>query len=177
MDIYIKRIDEGIIGVCKDRYDAKLFEYDIEKDKFNIDDKEIMKNIYSEKKLKLFLSYEQYKQGKTPSVYNEIAKINNFLEDKKSVTIELFNGTKIKAEAYLNSILDIRSDGNIFIADRYSNKIIEGNSKDVYYCPATELKCLKYSKNILNIQSDSLKSLRTEKIKEIEETEDEEEAL
>ena len=81
-----------------------------------------MKKIYNEKELKLILAYEQYKRGKTPSIYNEIAKINEFLKDKKTVTVELHNGIKIKAETYLRRILDIRDNGDIFIADKYYNK-------------------------------------------------------
>lgn len=177
IDIYINKVNEGIIKLGTDRYSDLSFEYNIEKDKFNIENEEIMKRIYGEKKLKLFLAYEQYKQGKIPPIYNEIAKINNFLEDKKSVIVELHNGTKIKAETYLGSILNIRENGEIFIADRYSNKIIEGNPINSYECLGTELKCLKYGRNILPIQSEALESLRTEKIREFEESEDEEEEV
>lgn len=175
--LYIKKVNEGVIQLGTDRYFQSCLEYDIEKDRFNIENNEIMKMIYSERKLKLFLAYEQYKQGKTPQIYNEIAKINNFLEDKKSVTVELHNGTKIKAEAYLNSILNIRENGEIYIADRYSNKIIEGNPINNYEYLGTELKCLKYGRNILSIQSEALKSLKAEKINEIEQTEDEEDEI
>ena len=177
IDIYINKVNEGIIQLGTDRYSNQSFEYNIEKDRFNIENKEIMKRIYGEKILKLFLAYEQYKQGKTPPIYNEIAKINNFLEDKKSVVFELNNGTKVKAETYLGSILDIRENGEIYIADRYSNKIIEGNPIKSYEYLGTELKCLKYGRNVLPIQSDALESLKSEKVREFEELESEEEEV
>lgn len=129
-----------------------------------------MHKIYNSKELKFILAYEQYKQFKTPPIYNEISKINEFLEDKKSVTVELHNGTKIKAEAYLNSILDILPSGEIFIADRYCNKVIEGEPIDYRKCLGTELKCIKFSRNILNIESEVFTHLKQESI---EKTEDE----
>lgn len=167
--ISIRRINEGIIKIESEKYDNNSFEYDLEKQEFNITDEEIMKKFYKESELKLILAYEQYKKKKAPPLYNEIAKINEFLKDKKTVTLELYNGTKIKADARLNSIIDIREDGNIFIADRYSNKVIEGNPIEICECLGTELKCLKYGKNILNIQSEALKSLKIEESKEIQE--------
>lgn len=177
IDIYINKVNEGIIKLGTDRYSNYGFEYNLETNKFNIENKEIMRNIYSERQLKVFLAYEQYKQGKTPAIYNEIAKINNFLEDKKSVIVELHNGTKIKAETYLGSILDIRDNGEIYIADRYSNKIIEGYPINSYECLGTQLKCLKYGRNVLPIQSNVLENLSTEKIRKLKESEEEEEEV
>ena len=177
IDIYINKVNEGIIKLGTDRYSNYGFEYNLETNKFNIENKEIMRNIYSERQLKVFLAYEQYKQGKTPAIYDEIAKINNFLEDKKSVIVELHNGTKIKAETYLGSILDIRDNGEIYIADRYSNKIIEGYPINSYECLGTQLKCLKYGRNVLPIQSNVLENLSTEKIRKLKESEEEEEEV
>lgn len=177
IDIYINKVNEGIIKLGTDRYSNYGFEYNLETNKFNIENKEIMRNIYSERQLKVFLAYEQYKQGKTPAIYNEIAKINNFLEDKKSIIVELHNGTKIKAETYLGSILDIRDNGEIYIADRYSNKIIEGYPINSYECLGTQLKCLKYGRNVLPIQSNVLENLSTEKIRKLKESEEEEEEV
>lgn len=174
VSLYFEQICEGIIDFKENIYDDSSFKFDLEKQRFNITDEEIMKKIYKESELKAILAYEQYKKKKTPPLYNEIAKINEFLKDKKTVTFELHNGTKIKAEARLNSILDIREDGNIFIADRYSNRIIEGQPINSYQYSGTQLKCLKYGKSILNIQSEALKSIRQEKSKEIQEEIDEE---
>lgn len=95
------------------------------------------------------------------------------MEDKRSVTFELHNGTIIKAESRLYNILNINDTGDIFIADRYTNKVIEGEPIEYRKCPATELKCLKYSKNILQINSEALKSLKIEE-KQEEQVEDEE---
>lgn len=172
INIDINKINKGIIKIITNKYSNPSFEYNLEKDEFNIEDREIMRRIYDNSKLKLLLSYKQYKTGRTPEIYNEIAKINDFLKNKKTVTVELHNGTKIKADAYLYSILDIRENGEIFIASRYSNKIIEGNPINNREFLGTELKCLKYGRNILPIQSEALKSLKIENLKELEEDEE-----
>lgn len=88
------------------------------------------------------------------------------------------NGTKIKAEARLCNILNIRDNGEIYIADRYTNKVIEGTP--VEYCKSlgTELKSIKYGKNVLEIDSKALSNLKVEERQEeqtIEDEEDEEE--
>ena len=175
--IALKQVDKGIIGLYTDRYGGTSFEYDLEKQEFSISDEEILKKVYSDEKMKLILAYEQYKKGLTPPIYNEIAKINKFLEEKRTVTVELHNGTKIKAESRLYSILNIRDTGEIYIADRYANKIIEGTP--IEYCKTlgTELKCIKYGRNILEVDSKSLSSLNAEEKQEeqFEDEEDEEE--
>ena len=173
--IDVKQLDNGIIGLYTDRHGSVSFEYNIEKKEFSIPDEEILRKVYSDKELKLILAYEQYTKGLTPPLYNEIAKINQFLEDKKTVTFELHNGTKIKAESQLYNILDIQNNGKIFIADRYTNKVIEG--LPIQYCKTlgTELKCLSYSRNVLNINSEALKSLKVEEKQEEQTIEDEEE--
>ncbi len=176
--IAVKQVDDGILGLYTDRYGGITFEYNLEKQEFNISDEKILKKVYSDEKLKLILAYEQYTKGLTPLIYNEIAKINQFLEEKKSVTFELQNGTKIKAEAHLCNILNIRDNGEIYIADRYTNKVIEGTP--VEYCKSlgTELKSIKYGKNVLEIDSKALSNLKVEERQEeqtIEDEEDEEE--
>lgn len=174
----LKQIDKGIVGLYSDRYSSESFEYNLEKQEFNISDEEILKRVYSDKQLKLILAYEQYTRGLTPPIYNEIAKINQFLENKKSVTFELHNGTKIKAESRLSNILNIQDNGEIFIADRYTNKVIEGEPIEYREVLGTELKCLSYSKNILQINSEAFKNLKIEEKQEeqiLEDEEDEEE--
>lgn len=172
--ISLKQLDNGVIGLHTDRYSSVSFEYNLEKQEFNISNEELLKKIYSDKELKLILAYEQYNKGLTPPIYNEIAKINQFLEDKKSVTFELHNGTKVKAESRLYNILNIQDNGEIFIADRYTNKVIEGLPIEYRKTLGTELKCLSYSRNVLNINSDAFKSLKIEDKQEEQLTEEEE---
>ena len=107
----------------------------------------------------------------------KLLKLINFWK-KKSVTFKLQNGTKVKAEDHLYSILNIRDTGEIYISDRYTNKTIEGTP--IEYCKslATELKSIKYGKNVLEIDSKALSSLKLEERQEeqtIEDEEDEEE--
>lgn len=173
--IALKQVDKGIIGLFADRYSSVSFEYNLEKQEFNISDEEILKCIYSDNQLKLILAFEQYKKGLTPPIYNEIAKINQFLEDKKSITFELQNGTKIKAEARLYNIINIQENGEIFIADRYSNKVIEGEPTEYRKTLGTELKCLSYARNVLHIDSEAFKNLKIEEKQEEQQIEDEDE--
>lgn len=170
----LKQIDNGIVELYSDRYSRESFEYNLEKQEFNISDEEILKRVYSDKQLKLILAYEQYTKDLTPPIYNEIAKINQFLEKKKSVTFELHNGTKIKAESRLSNILNIQDNGEIFIADRYTNKVIEGEPIEYREILGTELKCLSYSRNVLQINSEAFKNLKIEEKQEEQTVEDEE---
>ena len=173
--ISIQKINEGIVEYGTDRYyNQNKFEYDIEKNRFSIDDEEILLTIYSEKELKLILAYEQYKRGLTPPIYNEIAKINEFLKDKKTVSFELKNGTVIKAEANLSNILQIQNNGEIYIADKYGNKVVEGNPINYRQCLGTELKCLKYAKNVLLLDSKAFEKIEFEEQEKIITQEDEE---
>ena len=55
--------------------------------------------------LKKIVAYEQYKRGLTPPFYNEIAKINKFLEGKKTVTLLLNDGESKQVPAQISNIL------------------------------------------------------------------------
>lgn len=126
---------------------------------------EILTEMYSEKLLKNVLAYEQYKRGITPSFYNEIAKINEFLKGKKHVTVIMNDGTEGKAEADINDILYFY-DGEISIRTYFLNV---PNSDINNYKNINNLKCLRYGKNELNININNLKPL-IEQLDELIET-------
>ena len=48
----LKQIDKGIVGLYSDRYSSTSFEYNLEKQEFNISDVEILKRVYSDKQIK-----------------------------------------------------------------------------------------------------------------------------
>lgn len=88
-------ISKGLVKVST-KTDKKDFIYDMKKMKFERDEIDIFKAVYGLTTLKKILAYEQYKKGLTPPFYNEIARINDFLEDKKTVTILLNDEKKYK---------------------------------------------------------------------------------
>ena len=53
----LKQIDNGIVELYSDRYSRESFEYNLEKQEFNISDEEILKRVYSDKQLKLILAW------------------------------------------------------------------------------------------------------------------------
>ena len=96
-------------------------------------------------------------------------------------TLEQLDDIKMAvSEAVTNAIIhgyEGIDNGEIYIADRYSNKIIEGYPINSYECLGTQLKCLKYGRNVLPIQSNVLENLSTEKIRKLKESEEEEEEV
>lgn len=81
------------------------FIFDIKKMCFKNDEIDIFKNVYGLSFLKKILAFEQYKRGLTPPFYNEIARINEFLEEKKTVTLLLNDGEKKQVPAQISYIL------------------------------------------------------------------------
>lgn len=66
----------------------------------------IMNLVYSDVSLCKILAYKQYELGITPPFYNEVAKINQFLKDKKTVTVILKDNREFKIEANITDIID-----------------------------------------------------------------------
>ncbi|MDO5556343.1 MAG: hypothetical protein Q4G09_07055 [Clostridia bacterium] len=155
MNLDISDIDKGIIYVLENR----TLQYNILQDAFQYSDNTILKEFYNEEELKQILSFEQYKRGLTPLVYNEIAKINNFIKDVKTVTVELKNGTAFKTNATLNNILQINSDGKIYIAKTYYQKIIKGTDFEDQQYLADEINSIKFNKFKLDINGQNLTML------------------
>ena len=81
------------------------FTFDMKKMEFKDEEIEIFKAVYGLPSLKKILAYEQYKRGLTPPFYNEVAKINEFLEGKKTVTLLLNDGESKQVSAKISNIL------------------------------------------------------------------------
>lgn len=175
MNLDISQIDKGFIYPLHN----ENLKYDIFQDKFICSDREVLKSIYSDREIKQILSFEQYKKGLTPPIYNEIAKINNFIKDINKVTVELKNGTTFKADAELRNILQVYPNGEIYVAKTYYQKIIEGNNFENYQYLADEIKCIKFNRTELEINGQHLTILNENiqkntkvKVEEDEETEE-----
>ena len=122
------------------------FIFDMKKMKFEDEEIKIFKAIYELSSLKKILAYEQYKIGLTPPYYNEVAKINQFLEGKKSVTLVFNDGNEKQVSAQISKIL-ATDYKEFWINTEIDNKNIDN------------LKSIKYGKQELEINTENLKSL------------------
>lgn len=152
----ITEIDKGIISV-----ENTNIKYDLINDKLLSTDREILREIYYQNEIKHIISYEKYKQGICSDFYNEIAKINEFIKDKQSITVKLKNGTIFKTGSTLSNILNIYFDGSIYISSLYEQKIIEGERFNDFQYKVDQLESLKYGKEELKIDSSKLILERT----------------
>lgn len=170
LNLEFQQINNGIITVMNN--DIK---YDLINDRFLNSDREILSGVYRENEVKQIILYQKYVNGLGTGIYNEIAKINNFLNDKKSVNVILKNGIIFKAEAKIRNILNICANGKIYVSDVYTNKIIKGKRFESQEYKANEIEYLKYGNDELKINTDNLMMLDEDYLKEIEDTEEEEE--
>ena len=138
-------ISNGILQISTK--DGKTdFLFDMKKMEFEDEEMKIFKAVYGLSYLKKILAYEQYKRGLTPPFYNEIAKINQFLKDKKSVTLLFNDGYEKKVSAQIFEILTTNYK-EFWINTEIDNKNIDN------------LKSIKYGKQELEINTENLKSL------------------
>lgn len=137
-----KDIANGLIELST-RTGDNHFIFDMKTMKFEDSDLDIFKNVYHLYILEKFLAYEQYKSGITPPFYNEVAKINKFLEGKKMVTLLFNDGYEKQVPAQISQILATNhkkfwintqvNDMNInnFRAIRYGKKELDINTKNL----------------------------------------------
>lgn len=151
LNLGISQIDKGIISVMNDE-----ILYDLTKDKFISSDREVLLAFYNKNEIRHIISYDKYKLGIGSDFYKEIAKINEFMKDKKTITVALKNGTEFKIENAMRDILDIFSDGEIYVSRTYNQKIIEGENFESYQYKANEIKSIKYGKTEVEIDGDKL---------------------
>lgn len=149
------------IEKCKLKYKNVLYgvdviEVDLKETKILTENSKIISVLYSNDKLKKILAYKQYELGITPDFYNEIAKINEFLKDKKTVTVILKNGHEKKIEANIKNFMKFY-DG-IFILDGYGLEI-PSEERNKSNLNINNLKSLRYGKTELIINTENLRPL------------------
>lgn len=135
-------ISNGLVKIST-RTGKKDFIYDMKKMEFINNEIDIFKAVYGLTSLKKILAYEQYKKGLTPPFYNEVAKINEFLEGKKTVTLELNDRGRIQVPAQISNIL----------ATNYKEFWINTqlNNMDI-----TNLRAIGYGKKELVVNTENL---------------------
>lgn len=137
-----KDISNGKVQIST-RTGNDYFVFDMKKLCFDNNEIDIFKGIYGLTSLKKILAYEQYKKGLTPPFYNEVAKINEFLEGKKTVTLLLNDGEKIQVPAQISNIL----------ATNYKEFWINTQLDNM---DITNLRAIGYGKNELVINTENL---------------------
>ncbi len=137
-----KDIANGLIELST-KTENNHFIFDMKTMKFEDSDLDIFKNVYHLYTLEKFLAYEQYKRGITPPFYNEVARINEFLKGKKTVTLLFNDGYEKQVPAQISQILGTNhkefwintqvNDMNInnFRAIRYGKKELEINIENL----------------------------------------------
>lgn len=140
-----KDISAGLVKISS-RTGKKDFIYDMKKMEFENDEVDIFKTVYGLTSLKKILAYEQYKKGLTPPFYNEVAKINEFLEGKKTVTLLLNDGESKQVPAQISYILATNCK------EFWINT--ELNNKDI-----SNLRAIGYGRKELIIDTENLMNL------------------
>ncbi len=138
-------ISNGLVKIST-RTGKKDFIYDMKKMEFINNEIDIFKAVYGLTSLKKILAYEQYKKGLTPPFYNEVAKINEFLEGKKTVTLVLNDGGRIQVPAQISNIL-ATNHKEFWINTQLNNMEI------------TNLRAIEYGKKELVINTENFINL------------------
>lgn len=138
-------ISNGLVKIST-RTGKKDFIYDMKKMEFINNEIDIFKAVYGLTSLKKILAYEQYKKGLTPPFYNEVAKINEFLEGKKTVTLVLNDGGRIQVPAQISNIL-ATNHKEFWINTQLNNMDI------------TNLRAIEYGKKELVINTENFINL------------------
>ena len=138
-------ISNGLVKIST-RTGKNDFIYDMKKMEFINNEIDIFKAVYGLTSLKKILAYEQYKKGLTPPFYNEVAKINEFLEGKKTVTLVLNDGGRIQVPAQISNIL-ATNHKEFWINTQLNNMDI------------TNLRAIEYGKKELVINTENFINL------------------
>lgn len=137
---------------CSDQ----IIEIDMKENKILTEPSTIMNLVYSKVDLCKILAYKQYELGITPPFYNEIAKINRFLKDKKTITVLLKDNREIKTEADITDIIDFYN--GVFSIKQYLLNLSydEANREKL---DINNLIGLRYGKTEISINTENLKPL------------------
>lgn len=138
-------IANGLVKISS-RTRRNDFVFDMKKMEFKNNEIDIFKEVYGLTSLKKILAFEQYKKGLTPPFYNEVAKINEFLEGKKTVTLLLNDGGRIQVPAQISNIL-ATNNKEFWINTQLNNMDI------------TNLRAIGYGKKELVINTENFMNL------------------
>ena len=116
----------------------------------------ILNQVYTETSLCKILAYKQYELGITPPFYNEVAKINQFLKDKKTVTVILADDREVKTKADITDIIDFYNGIFILKKDLFDLDFYED---DLELRNINNIKAIRHGKTEIEINTRNLKPL------------------
>lgn len=156
--LYYDQIHNSILKYRSSHYasESESIEVDMREKKILTEPGHIMNQIYSEVSLCKILAYKQYELGITPPFYNEIAKINKFLKDKKTVTVILDDDREIKTKADIEDIIEFYNGvfnlkEKLFDIELFDDNLNKRNIK--------KIKGLRNGKTEISINTENLKPL------------------
>ena len=156
--VYYDQINHSKLKYYPSYYSSEYYgiEVDIKKQKILTQPGIIMNQVYSDVSLCKILAYKQYELGITPPFYNEVAKINQFLKDKKTVTVILNDNREFKTEADITDIIDFYN-GVFFIKRELLHLSYDEATKEKI--DINNLKGLRHGKTEIEIDTRNLKPL------------------
>ena len=156
--LYYDQIHNSILKYRSSHYasESESIEVDIREKKILTDSGHIMNQIYSEVSLCKILAYKQYELGIAPPFYNEIAKINKFLKDKKTVTVILDDNREVKTKADIKDIIEFYN-GVFSLKKEFFN--LDLFEDDLEKRHISKIKGLKNGRAEISINTENLKPL------------------
>ena len=156
--LYYYQIHNSILKYRTSHYasESESIEVDIREKKILTDPGHIMNQIYSEVSLCKILAYKQYELGIAPPFYNEIAKINKFLKDKKTVTVILDDNREVKTKADIKDIIEFYNGVFSLNKEFFNLDLFEDDLEKRHI---SKIKGLKNGRAEISINTENLKPL------------------
>lgn len=156
--VYYDQINHSKLKYYPSYYSSEYYgiDVDIKKQKILTQPGIIMNQVYSDVSLCKILAYKQYELGITPPFYNEVAKINQFLKGKKTVTVILDDNREVKTKADITDIMDFYNGVFILKKDLLDIPFYEDNLE---LRNINNLKAIRHGKTEIEIDTNNLKPL------------------
>lgn len=156
--VYYDQINHSKLKYYPSYYSSEYYgiDVDIKKQKIFTQPGIIMNQVYSDVSLCKILAYKQYELGITPPFYNEVAKINQFLKGKKTVTVILDDNREVKTKADITDIINFYNGVFILEKDLFDIPFYEDN---IELRNINNLKAIRHGKTEIEIDTNNLKPL------------------
>lgn len=157
--VYYEEINHSKLKYRASYYSSEFsaIEVDMRKQEILTQPGFIMNQIYSDVSLCKILAYKQYELGITPPFYNEVAKINQFLKDKKTVTVILADDREVKTKANITDIMDFYNGVFILKKDLFD---IPFNEDNLELRNINNIKAIRHGKTEIEIDTRNLKPVK-----------------
>ncbi len=156
--VYYDQINHSKLKYLPSYYSAEknAVEVDIKEQKILSKPGFILEQVYTETSLCKILAYKQYELGITPPFYNEVAKINQFLKNKKTITVILADDREVKTKADITDIIDFYDGMFILKKDLFNLDFYED---DLDLRNINNIKAIRHGKTEIEIDTKNLKPL------------------